>query len=234
MTSLVINLRIESCECETSGASIQYTQDSGIGVIYLKDTAIVKDAIYAEAMRLFNEQGYIGTSIDNITKAANVTKGSFYYYFKDKEEILFLFHKDSLAKYVNFAERVECNQALMPQEKIREIIFNLVINMVSGVGENWITGMHDNKHLKEEHIEEINILRKKYFKLIASIIDEGMKQGIFMPDLDPKIIAFGLIGMCMWTVNWYNPKGDKSPEEIADIFTDHFLMGVGYKENEAM
>lgn len=196
----------------------------------MKDNAIVKDALYAEAMRLFNDQGYVATSIDLITKAAKVTKGSFYYYFKDKEEILFLIHKESLAKYVDFAESVTLDQSLAPQEKIKRIICNLVINMVSGVGENWITGMHDSKHLKEEHIEEINLLRKKYFKFISSIIDNGIKQGIFRPDIDPKIIAFGLIGMCMWTINWFNPRGEKSPDEIANIFTDHFLTGVGYTE----
>jgi AcrR family transcriptional regulator len=201
-------------------------------VIRLKETALVKDTLYAEAARLFNEQGYVATSIDMITKAAKVTKGSFYYYFKDKEEILFLIHKESLAKYVDFAESVTFNQSLTPQEKIKGIISNLVINMVSGVGENWITGMHDSKHLREEHVEEINMLRKKYYKLISSIIDNGIKHGIFKPDIDPKIIAFGLIGMCMWTINWFNPRGEKSPDEIADIFTDHFLMGVGSKEKQ--
>jgi len=47
-----------------------------------------KDRIVEEALKLFLEKGFNETSVDEITKKALISKGSFYTYFKSKEELL--------------------------------------------------------------------------------------------------------------------------------------------------
>ena len=47
-----------------------------------------QEKILQESMRLFLERGYHGTSIDDITRAAGITKGALYWHFKNKEELL--------------------------------------------------------------------------------------------------------------------------------------------------
>jgi AcrR family transcriptional regulator len=47
-----------------------------------------QEKILQESMRLFLEKGYHGTSIDDITRAAGLTKGALYWHFKNKEELL--------------------------------------------------------------------------------------------------------------------------------------------------
>ena len=44
--------------------------------------------IFHQAMRLFLAKGYHGTSVDDITRAAGITKGALYWYFKSKEDLL--------------------------------------------------------------------------------------------------------------------------------------------------
>jgi len=48
-----------------------------------------KDAIYNAAMELFQSKGYENVLVEDITKAANTAKGTFYIYFKSKKELLF-------------------------------------------------------------------------------------------------------------------------------------------------
>ena len=47
-----------------------------------------EERILREAMRLFWEQGYHGTSIDDITRAAGLTKGALYWHYNSKEDLL--------------------------------------------------------------------------------------------------------------------------------------------------
>lgn len=44
--------------------------------------------ILNQAKRLFLERGYHGTSIDDITEAAGLTKGALYWHFESKEDLL--------------------------------------------------------------------------------------------------------------------------------------------------
>ena len=50
-----------------------------------KDTA---NRILIQAMRIFLEKGYHGTSVDDITQAAGLTKGALYWHFRSKEDLL--------------------------------------------------------------------------------------------------------------------------------------------------
>lgn len=48
----------------------------------------VRHAIYSSALALFEEQGYVGTTIDQITERADVARGTFFNYFQRKEDLI--------------------------------------------------------------------------------------------------------------------------------------------------
>ena len=48
----------------------------------------VKSRIVAAAWQLFYEKGYNGTTVDDIIALSDTSKGSFYYYFSTKDELL--------------------------------------------------------------------------------------------------------------------------------------------------
>ena len=47
-----------------------------------------KNEILDTAERLFHTKGYEKTTINDILKEVNIAKGTFYYYFKSKEEVM--------------------------------------------------------------------------------------------------------------------------------------------------
>ena len=53
-----------------------------------EQTGNTEERILKQAMRLFLEKGYHGTSIDDITKAAGLMKGALYWHFGSKEDLL--------------------------------------------------------------------------------------------------------------------------------------------------
>ena len=48
----------------------------------------VKSRIVSAAWQLFYEKGYNGTTVDDIIELSETSKGSFYYYFSTKDELL--------------------------------------------------------------------------------------------------------------------------------------------------
>ena len=48
----------------------------------------VKSRIVSAAWQLFHERGYNGTTVDDIIELSGTSKGSFYYYFNTKDELL--------------------------------------------------------------------------------------------------------------------------------------------------
>jgi AcrR family transcriptional regulator len=67
-----------------------------------------REQIISTAIELFTERGYEATTIDDITKAARVAKGTFYYHFECKEELVLAFGQNAMLKN---ATRIQANLA---------------------------------------------------------------------------------------------------------------------------
>ena len=53
-----------------------------------------------------------------------------------------------------------------------------------------------------------------------------MNSGEFRPDLDFKVVSYGLLGMLNWAYKWYKLGGRLGFWEVADHFTRRVLVGV--------
>jgi hypothetical protein len=58
------------------------------------------------------------------------------------------------------------------------------------------------------------------------IIKEGIKNGSFKKNLDPKITVWAALGMSNWVYKWASPEGRLKFTQIADIFENIFLTGI--------
>ena len=74
--------------------------------------------ILKSAAAAFRRRGYHGASVDEIASALEMTKGNLYYYFKNKEEILFACHEYSLDKLLTLMADVQAESA-SPESKLR-------------------------------------------------------------------------------------------------------------------
>lgn len=87
----------------------------------------VRESILAAAMKLFRVQGYDGTGLEDICKAAGITKGAIYHHFENKLDIL-----ESVASFYLSAERRgwqtfhESVSSLAPAEKLERCLETLI------------------------------------------------------------------------------------------------------------
>ncbi|GAB3796781.1 hypothetical protein GCM10028868_17090 [Virgibacillus kimchii] len=84
----------------------------------------------------------------------------------------------------------------------------------------------ENKYLKPEYEEKIKKKRDQFRKMIVHVISEGKKSGEFRQGLSVDITAMAVLGMVNWIYKWYQPDGEKTIEEIGNIYIDLILHAV--------
>src|SRR5689334_22160359 len=87
--------------------------------------AATRVEILKSAAKAFRKLGYHGATVEQIAAALHMKKGNLYYYFRNKEEILFACHQYSLDRLSQLLEQVERGSA-RPDEKLRMLVVAFV------------------------------------------------------------------------------------------------------------
>lgn len=179
--------------------------------------------IMRAAARLFDEVGYHGVNMETIAQAAGLKKPTLYHYVRSKDEILFQIHEAMIeALRGKIGERRASGQS--PDA------------ILQGVCEDIFEQMHDFpgyvraffEHMREldgERRAKIRIERNAYLAEVVAVIFDGMKRGLYR-EADPTLTALSLLGICNWGYQWYRPKRDGAPQDIAAKCWDIFRHGL--------
>ncbi|MGM0865098.1 MAG: TetR/AcrR family transcriptional regulator [Bacillota bacterium] len=185
----------------------------------------MKEKLTEHAVRLFDEKGFTVTSIQDIVESIGVTKGTFYYYFSSKEELLKEIHMRYIDGLLSKQERVLGDDRKSYMEKLYDIV-HLSILDIKEQGASAKVFFREMRHLSKESLDAIEPKRDMYRFNIETLLKEGRKNGDFHKDFDVSIVAFGILGMMNWSYQWYKPDGAKSDQEIARTFVDMVLKGI--------
>src|SRR5271167_3724540 len=83
-----------------------------------------RERIFRAALELFAQRGFFETTVEEITEAADVGKGTFFNYFRNKEDVLSALAEVQLDKYAH-AIQAEESGALTPREALRDLWLRL-------------------------------------------------------------------------------------------------------------
>jgi TetR/AcrR family transcriptional regulator, cholesterol catabolism regulator len=211
---------------------VKKTARSGVKTrsAHLEEKARKKAAILGKAAaRLFNEKGYLETSLEDITAAAKVSKGAIYHYFSSKSELLF-FILDNYMEIILDGLEENLNAIPEPLDKIRYVI-RRHIGLYCDHSALAKTLMHDTHCLPARYFKLIAKKEQAYFQMVANALASVFEGNIGKERL--TVLTFTLFGMCNWIYVWYNPRGSVTPQELAEIISDTFLHGVILSKNRS-
>lgn len=177
---------------------------------------LTQQAIVEAAAKLFARDGFGATSLDGIAEVLGVSKASLYYHIKNKEEILRLIFLTVLAVSEEPLRQI-VESELAPREKLWKVIEHQA-SVAADRSPAMIVFYREQPHLTGPFAREIILRKKAYERYFERIIEEGQATGVFQTDVDPKIVAFGLLGMCNWLSQWYRSGGQYTPQQIAEMF----------------
>jgi AcrR family transcriptional regulator len=189
-----------------------------------KKTELKREAILRSAAAAFRTKGYHGTSMEDISEQLLMTKGSLYYYFKDKEEILFACHDFSLDRVLERTREVLNEQKGAPAaEKLSALIDALVHVMIDDLQGSALA--LDFEALRDEPLAWIVGKRDQFERAMRAVISTGVKSGEFR-DVDAKIASFAILGAINWISKWYRADGAFKAADIGRMYSDLFVKGL--------
>jgi AcrR family transcriptional regulator len=189
---------------------------------HLNEFQLKRDTVLRESGRIFNREGFHNTSLDDVANHLDVSKATLYNYVKDKQEMLFEFHKMALIigdEAMEMARKVEANGAGKLRVAIREYIA-MVTERLGGYGVIAELGA-----LKPLDRQEIIAGRERFDKRFVSLLAIGVKDGSLRP-IDPKMAVFAFMGALQTIPNWFSPNGRLSGAEVAERMTDLLMNGM--------
>jgi TetR/AcrR family transcriptional regulator len=184
-----------------------------------------RDLILDAAERLFAMQGFAATTIKQIGTAAGVNAALLYYYFEDKEQLYYaVLHRVISTLGARIVERMAA--AGDPEAALRA----LVATQADTLGAR----PHLPHLLMRELIDygganaspEFRLLSEGAFHRLFDAIRDGQRQGVFRPDLDPRLAAISTIAQVayfciarpvMTTLLDETPEVTGSPERVREF-----------------
>jgi AcrR family transcriptional regulator len=184
-----------------------------------------RQEILRTSARLFQQQGYDGTSMNDVANALNLSKGGLYHHFQSKDEILF--------NLMNHAMDITEEKVLRPvkaipdpEERLRKLI-RLHIGVVMSERDREITVMlHENHPLSPALRRRINARKKDYIHFLENLVAEVQRSRAAKATVTPRAAAFALLGMINWIYQWYRPEGTLQEDSLAKQFTEIFFQGA--------
>lgn len=147
--------------------------------------------ILQAAKRLFHARGYAVTSVDEIVREAQMAKGTFYYYFKSKAEILEALAQQMVTDLAEQAQLIADDASLPAIEKLCRIISQQ--NQIKDNDGDVVQGMHESSnHELHDRINVETVLTLG--PVFAQVVEQGNREGVFQVDDPLSTIQFIIAG----------------------------------------
>src|SRR5438045_6994005 len=156
--------------------------------------------ILKSAAAAFRRLGYHGATVEEIAAALRMKKGNLYYYFRNKEEILFACHQYSLDRLLELLAEVERSE-LSVEAKLRRLIVAFVHTILDELHGTAL--FLDLEALSPAHLKIVVGRRDRFDHGIRDVLQEGGASGSFEV-CDAKLLSFAILGAVNWIPRWYS------------------------------
>jgi len=182
-----------------------------------------REALVRAALDLFLVQGYDKTSIINIAERANVTTGAFWAHFARKDEILRHIANRFLDRLLASIDRV-LEQGLPAPETLARFI----VEMMGEVGDHRIEltiFLQERPLLGTEVFPDVRAKSAQLVQKFVTVLEAGEEQGVFRALRSPRIMAYGLLGLWSFPIQWSEP-GAVVSQSTVQMYAEVILQGL--------
>jgi AcrR family transcriptional regulator len=182
------------------------------------------ERLLSAATRLFAENGYESTSVQEIVTAAGVTKGAMYHYFAAKDDLLFAIYHRLLALQKERLERFADGEGT-PEERLRAAAVDVIGTSCDHLDE--LTVFFRSMHLlPKDKRRAVRAERRHYHERFRSLVEEGQRDGIFRADVPADLAVNFFFGAVHQLSTWWHPDGPLGAREVGEYYVGLFLDGL--------
>jgi TetR/AcrR family transcriptional regulator, cholesterol catabolism regulator len=169
------------------------------------------------AADLFARRGFEATTLSDVARAAELKKATLYHYFPSKNAILLAVLAEGIDQLLeNSAEAVAIADPLRRLDALLAAHLRNFEHKLAHVVVFLLERRVIVRDIAAIDTEPYLVKRRAYDRLFVDCIRDGQASGVFR-DGDPVVLAFGLLGMLNWMVQWYDPNGRLTMEQIGKM-----------------
>lgn len=193
--------------------------------------AYKRERILEEAVKLFYERGFSGTTLDDIAGKLGVTKPFIYSHFRSKVELLEAICRPTIEMSLDAIAQAAQQPGTAPERLFDGIVsFSRIVLRRQA---NIAVYFREEKHLSEAGLAEINALRKRFDRVLSDLLEEGSRSGAFRI-ADVRVAALAIGGMVSWAYTWFQPDGRLPIDEVGVKMAHFTLQMVGVQAAERL
>jgi AcrR family transcriptional regulator len=169
------------------------------------------ESLLAVAVAVFNERGYDGTSMEDLSRRLGIAKSSIYYHVDGKEDLLRMALDRALDGLFSVVARVQERD-----EPAIDRLEHLVRGSVAVLADRlpYVTLLlraRGNTGTERRAL----VRRRQFDQIVADLVADAERDGDIRPDVDPAVTARLLFGMVNSIVEWYRPGRRRADDGLA-------------------
>ena len=195
-----------------------------------EEAAITREQLLKKALAVFSLKGYTATTLQDIAREAQVTRGAIYWHFGSKAEL----YNTLIREYSSRGDRI-MQQAVSEGGTLLEILRRVFIRMLHAIEEdNELRAMIELQLFKTGLAAELEEGRQQQVqagvglvKMMTGIMHQGIQTGLLRSDLEPIEIARAYLAMQNGLIQlWLTAPDQFSLKHSSEAFADILMAGI--------
>ena len=170
------------------------------------------------ALLAMRDHGLHRAGMRDIARAAGLSTGNLYYYFRNKQELIYACQDRALDRLL---EVLDASRERPDSGERLGALIEGHLHVVMAGGASLHLELDD---LPKLLFKKIVHKRDNYERGLRDLIADGHRDGLVRSG-EPKLQAFALLGALNWVARWYRP-GEGDPDQIVYSFREQLLRGL--------
>jgi AcrR family transcriptional regulator len=179
------------------------------------------ETLLAVAVEVFNERGYEGTSMEDLSRRLGIAKSAIYHHVSGKEELLRLSLEramDGLYEVAKSVQRSDAAAVVRLEQLVRGSVEVLQRELPHVT---LLLRLRGNTQVERDALAR----RRSFDRLVANLIRDAEREGDLRPSANPTITAHMLFGLVNSVVEWYRPTS-RTSLPLADMICSFAFDGL--------
>lgn len=188
-----------------------------------------RDAILQSVGMVLRDSRLSSLTMQDIALQLGITKGNLYYYFRDKQDILYQCHMRCME--ISLEALRAAQQEIGPR---RACLRTLLVRHIGGMLENGFGSvlLTDLDNLNPAQRKRCVAKRDQFEAGVRELITTGAARGEF-ECADIKLAGLAMLGAINWMPKWYQPGGALPAAAIAEGMADFLMRALEPKAHAA-
>jgi AcrR family transcriptional regulator len=184
------------------------------------------ESLLAVAVKLFNERGYDGTSMEDLSRKLGITKSAIYHHVPSKQELLRLAVNRALDGLFAEADKLDSMEG-RAVERLEHLVRGSVVVLVEQLPfVTLLLRVRGNTKVERDALAR----RREFDHIVTDLVTKATDEGDLRADVEPATAARLLFGMVNSLIEWYRPRGGAAAADLAESVTTVAFHGLRVRE----